>query len=172
MDADELQHVELMRLAFIQAERALAAGEVPIGCVIVHKGKPVATGYNRTNELKNGTLHAEIVAIDSLQASGGVPLSECALYVTVEPCIMCAAALSLAGIHQVYFGCHNERFGGIDSVFGVVNRCESLGLKPYKCVGGLLKSDAIALLKRFYENSNPAAPVPHRKRPRADDASE
>ncbi len=110
----------------MKAEEALEAGEVPVGCVIVRGKEIIGRGRNRTNETKNGTRHAEFYAIDQViqtyPDSYEEILSQSTLYVTVEPCIMCAGALRHVGIKKVYFGCGNERFGGCGSILDVHTR--------------------------------------------------
>ncbi|KAF8306269.1 cytidine deaminase-like protein [Clavulina sp. PMI_390] len=109
------------------AEEALAANEVPVGCVFVRDGVKLAAARNRTNELGNATRHAELEAIDEMLSTPSLastldpdfPLKGITLYVTVEPCIMCASALRQMGIDQVFCGCLNERFGGCGGVLGV-----------------------------------------------------
>lgn len=133
---EETLHIQFMREALTMGQIALEKCEIPVGCVIVdhYDGhhKIIAKGSNQTNESRNGTRHAEIVAVESLFSSdayrprhdldlGKGLLSDCDLYVTCEPCIMCAAALSKLGIRKVYFGCHNERFGGNGSILSVHN---------------------------------------------------
>ena len=131
---EEPLHIQFMREALSMGQIALEKCEIPVGCVIVdhYGGKHtiIARGSNQTNESRNGTRHAEIVAVESLFTSDAYQprhdldiskglLSDCDLYVTCEPCIMCAAALSKLGIRMVYFGCHNERFGGNGSILSV-----------------------------------------------------
>lgn len=145
--------MHFMHEALAMGRVAVEKGEIPVGCVIVEScnlsgtNTIIARGSNETNESRNGTRHAEIVAVESLYSSyinesnsstihnsiidtqpqiSGVRinrskgiLSNCDLYVTCEPCIMCAAALSKLGIRKVYFGCHNERFGGNGSILSV-----------------------------------------------------
>ncbi|KAG7023369.1 tRNA-specific adenosine deaminase 2 [Cucurbita argyrosperma subsp. argyrosperma] len=118
-----------MELAILQAKLALNSLEVPVGCVIVEDGMVIATGRNRTNETRNATRHAEMEAIDILieawQRDGlstsevADKFSKCKLYVTCEPCIMCASALSILGIKEVYYGCANDKFGGCGSVLSL-----------------------------------------------------
>jgi len=154
-----------MRLAFKQAELALERREVPVGCVIVKpasentkdEDKVVAVGGNETNQYCNATKHAEIVAIDSIVDKYGNKnekakkvLSQCELYVTCEPCIMCAEALNIVGIKAVYFGCWNERFGGCGTV-------ETVNVN-YECKGGIFEQEGIELFQRFYARKNPCAP--------------
>jgi len=124
--ADRKRHEEYMRVALKQAYLALEHGEVPVGCVVVWKDEIIAKAYNHTNIESNATRHCEIVAIDRIlneidEKTGKKRfdksvLKECTLYVTVEPCIMCASALNLVHFGKIYFGCHNERFGGCGSV--------------------------------------------------------
>ena len=105
------------------AESALSVGEMAVGCVLVYRGAIIAKGHNRTNEKRNATRHAELEAIDQLLLEhpddGRQILKDCELYVSVEPCVMCAAALRLVHIKRVYYGCGNERFGGCGSVLSV-----------------------------------------------------
>ncbi|KAJ9120188.1 hypothetical protein QFC22_003088 [Naganishia vaughanmartiniae] len=102
-----------------QAEEALAAKEVPVGCVFVRDGKAIAKARNRTNEWRNATLHAELVSLDEILKTHSLPLQDVTLYVTVEPCVMCASALRQVGIGKVIYGAGNERFGGCGSVLDV-----------------------------------------------------
>jgi tRNA-specific adenosine deaminase 2 len=102
-----------------QAEEALAADEVPVGCIFVKDDQAIARARNRTNEWRNATLHAELEAIDHLLPNHPPPLSSITLYVTVEPCVMCASALRQIGIGRVVYGCGNDRFGGCGSVIDV-----------------------------------------------------
>ncbi|XP_075659620.1 tRNA-specific adenosine deaminase TAD2 isoform X3 [Castanea sativa] len=118
-----------MELAIQQAKLAMDSLEVPVGCVIVEDGKVIASGRNRTTETRNATRHAEMEAIDILlehwQKNGLSKLevaekfSNCYLYVTCEPCIMCAASLSILGIKEVCYGCANDKFGGCGSILSL-----------------------------------------------------
>ncbi|KXN84218.1 tRNA-specific adenosine deaminase subunit tad2 [Leucoagaricus sp. SymC.cos] len=170
MDSLEKEHLKWMQEAMLMAEEALAAGEVPVGCVFVRDARIIARARNRTNELRNATRHAELEAIDAILADKTLtpqmtpyPLSTTMLYVTVEPCIMCAAALRQLGIKEVFYGCANDRFGGCGSVLGV-NRdlCHPLH-PPYKATGGYFNDEAIMILRRFYITENTNAPVPKSK---------
>ncbi|KAH0872173.1 hypothetical protein HID58_069535, partial [Brassica napus] len=166
-----------MGFALHQAKLALEALEVPVGCVITEDGKVIASGRNRTNETRNATRHAEMEAIDELvgpwRKDGLSPsqvaerFSKCVLYVTCEPCIMCASALSFLGIKEVYYGCANDKFGGCGSVLSLhlvssdISEKTQRG-KGYKCRGGIMADEAVSLFKCFYEQGNPNAPKPHR----------
>jgi len=168
-----------MELAVQQAKVALDSLEVPVGCVIVEDGEVIASGRNRTTETRNATRHAEMEAIDVLLEQwhqNGLSATEvakkfakCVLYVTCEPCIMCAAALSILGMKEVYYGCANDKFGGCGSIFSLhssgsepLNSGGDLRQKGFKCTGGIMASEAVSLLRSFYEQGNPNAPKPHR----------
>ncbi|KAI5999316.1 cytidine deaminase-like protein [Pisolithus orientalis] len=165
-DADSV-HLNWMRMAMTMAEEALAAGEVPVGCIFVRNGGAIAKARNRTNELRNASRHAELEAIDLILANndGGdrYPLSDTTLYVTVEPCIMCASALRQLGIKQVFYGCENDKFGGCGSVLGVNAPSEHPIHPAYDAIGGYLREEAIMVLRRFYVTQNANAPVPRQK---------
>ncbi|KZT74473.1 cytidine deaminase-like protein [Daedalea quercina L-15889] len=165
-----VEHLRWMKEAINMAEEALAAAEVPVGCVFVRDGRIIARARNRTNEFRNATRHAELEAIDEILADRTLTptttqysLSETTLYVTVEPCIMCASALRQMGIKEVFYGCENDRFGGCGSVLGVNNKLIHPKHAPYKATGGYLREDAIMALRRFYITENTNAPIPKSK---------
>jgi len=122
-----------MRAALEEADKSRHRREVPVGCVLVRDGSIIARGHNMTNASRNGTRHAEFEAIDSVlqQCQGSVEAAQfqrCQLYVTVEPCIMCAGALSILGIGEVIFGCGNDKFGGCGSILDInVQGCGGCG---------------------------------------------
>lgn len=152
-----------MQIALQQAEKALNEKEVPVGCVFVHRptSKILATGSNQTNLSLNGTLHAEFVGIQTiLQTHSAEIFNEVDLYVTVEPCIMCASALRQLGISRVLFGCGNERFGGCGSVFSMHDDEWKTDEPAYEVDSGLFRKEAIMLLRRFYLMQNDTAPKP------------
>ncbi len=109
-------NVRMMDIALIEAQLAAERGEVPVGAVVVHKGTVISRAGNRTRETLDVTAHAEIVAIrmaaSSLQSER---LVDCDLYVTLEPCAMCAAAISFARIRRLYFGAEDEKGGAVTS---------------------------------------------------------
>ncbi|KAG8856511.1 tRNA(adenine34) deaminase [Serendipita sp. 411] len=164
------EHIEWMKVALEMAKEAMEAGEVPVGCVFVRDGVAIAKARNRTNELRNGTRHAELEAIDSILSDSslttdpGTPgvLNTTTLYVTVEPCIMCGSALRQLGIKEVFYGCGNERFGGCGSVLAV-NQDSHPVHPPYPATMGYLREDAIMILRKFYLTENKNAPVPRSK---------
>ncbi|KAG2042654.1 cytidine deaminase-like protein [Suillus americanus] len=172
-----LIHLKWMREAMVMAEEALAHSEVPVGCVFVRKNSIIARARNRTNELRNASRHAELEAIDLILAdmelapeSTRYPLADIVLYVTVEPCIMCASALRQLGIKEVFYGCENEKFGGCGSVLGVNASVRHPVHPSYRATGGYLREEAIMILRRFYvtENTNGMSyysptPIPKQK---------
>ena len=106
--------MKFMNQAFILARRAFDHDDVPIGAVIVHDGKIIARGENQVQKGKNTTLHAEIVAINRACKKLGIKfLDDCDIYVTLEPCAMCATAISFARIKNIYFAANDEKGGGI-----------------------------------------------------------
>ncbi|KAI5801589.1 cytidine deaminase-like protein, partial [Peziza echinospora] len=144
---------------------ALKTDEVPVGCVFVHNGKIIGKGMNDTNRSLCGTRHAEFVALESILKSNSPTIfQETDLYVTVEPCIMCASALRQLKIRAVYFGCLNDRFGGCGGVFHI-DQDPSID-PPYPCYGGVYREEAIMLLRRFYIQENERAPAPIAKKNR------
>lgn len=157
---DVLPVTEWVDSAFTLAKEALEVGEVPVGCVIVldKDNIIIGRGRNRTNETKNATMHAEMVAInEALVWCNDKPyqeiLSRCSVFVTVEPCIMCADALKQLNIKRIVFGCRNERFGGIGSVVNIFQDD-----KTTEITEGIKADEAITLLKQFYMAENPNAP--------------
>ncbi|KAM9996090.1 hypothetical protein ACTFIY_002286 [Dictyostelium cf. discoideum] len=163
-------HCKFMEAAIEEGFKALKEGEVPVACVIVHKGEIIARGSNKTNIKKNGTRHAELEAFDQIFLNKELNdrfkdslLEECDLYVTVEPCLMCSVALQFCKIKRVFFGCHNDKFGGNGSVYELNFSPISNG-RPYNCITGLLKNEAIFLLQLFYNQENKKAPIPNKRK--------
>lgn len=114
-----------MRQALLQAKKALRLGEVPIGCVIVHDGRIIGRGYNRRNTDKNTLCHAEITAIrKASKVIGDWRLEGCTMYVTLEPCQMCAGACVQARIDRVVIGCMSPKSGCAGSVINILQMDE------------------------------------------------
>ncbi|XP_073820091.1 tRNA-specific adenosine deaminase 2 [Musca autumnalis] len=155
-----------MSEAFVEARRALSVGEVPVGCVFVYQGNVIARGANEVNATKNATRHAEFICIDQILEycrNNGLlaekVFPEISVVVTVEPCIMCSAALHDLRVKEIIYGCANDRFGGktVVDVPQVVNY-------SLKVQGGICADEAMELLKEFYKGENPSAPVAKSKR--------
>ncbi len=140
-----------MKEALKQAKKAYALGEVPIGCVIVHEGKIIGRGYNRRNTDKCALAHAEISAIKKAsKIIGDWRLEECTLYVTLEPCQMCAGAIIQARIPEVVMGCMNPKAGCAGSVLNILNTPQF----NHQAVAfsGVLEQECSDLLKLFFTN--------------------
>ena len=139
-----------MDLALAQARAAAAAGEVPVGCVIVRNGEVVARTGNRTLTDRDPTAHAEMLAIREAAAMiGSERLVDCDLYVTLEPCTMCAGALAFARIRRLYYGAADPKGGAVESGvrFFSAPTCHH---RP-EIYGGMAAAEASALLKEFFK---------------------
>jgi tRNA(adenine34) deaminase len=138
-----------MDFALEQAHIARDAGEVPIGCVIVRDGAVIAAGGNRTLTHRDPTAHAEVVAIRRAAAALGTErLTDCDLYVTLEPCAMCAAAISFARIRRLYYGAADSKGGAVES--GVRFFSSPTCHHRPDVYGGLGEADAAGLLRNFF----------------------
>lgn len=114
-------HEFFMREALVLAEKAMAADEVPIGCVIVQNGEIIGRGYNRRTAMKNALYHAELIAIhEACGRAGDWRLEDCVLYVTIEPCPMCAGAIIQARVPSVVFGARNRKAGCAGSILNIL----------------------------------------------------
>lgn len=142
-------HAKYMKEALKQAKKAAAIGEVPIGCVIVHEGIIIGRGYNRRNTDKNTLAHAEITAINKASKKiGDWRLEDCALYVTLEPCQMCAGAIVQARIPQVIIGCMNPKAGCAGSVLNILEMPEFN--HQVSVIRGVLEGKCSSILKTFF----------------------
>lgn len=139
-----------MREAIRQAKKAYALGEVPIGCVIVHEGKIIGRGYNRRNTDKNTLSHAEITAIrKASKVIGDWRLEECTLYVTLEPCQMCAGAIVQARIPKVVMACMNPKAGCAGSILNILDMPQFN--HQVEAVRGVLEEECSQMLKTFFK---------------------
>ncbi len=146
-----------MREALLEAEKALAAGEVPIGAVMVRDGEMIARGHNLRNTAKNPLRHAEIDVIN--EAAGIVGdwrLEDCTLYVTVEPCPMCAGAIVQARIPKVVFGTRNSKAGCSGSVLDVLH--EPKLNHQVETEEGILQEECAEIMRRFFRRFRKNAP--------------
>ena len=138
-----------MELALELAREAAQAGEVPVGCVIVRKGRVVGRGRNRREELQSTASHAEMEAIAQANAALGTwRLDECELYVTLEPCPMCAGAILNARIPRVYYGARDPAFGACGGVLNLF--MENFPNRP-ALVGGVLGEECRQVLGAFFD---------------------
>ena len=140
---------DFMAIAFAEAEAAAARGEVPIGAVLAADGKVLAQAGNRTRELADPTAHAELLVIRAAAAAAGAErLSGSDLYVTLEPCTMCAAAISFARIRRLYYGAADPKGGAVES--GVRYFSAATCLHRPEVYGGLGETESAALLRQFF----------------------
>ncbi len=138
-----------MKEALRQAKKAYALGEVPIGCVIVHEDKIIGRGYNRRNTDKNTLAHAEITAINKASKKiGDWRLEDCTLYVTLEPCQMCAGAIVQARIPHVVMGCMNPKAGCAGSILNILDMPEFN--HQVAVTKGVLEEECSEMLKTFF----------------------
>ena len=138
-----------MDLALAQARAAAAESEVPVGCVVVRDGEVIARAYNRTFADHDPTAHAEMLAIRAAAAALGTErLTDCDVYVTLEPCAMCAGALSFARIRRLYYGAGDPKGGAVDS--GVRFFASPTCHHRPEVVGGIAEREAAALLREFF----------------------
>jgi len=143
-----MEHEDYMREALALAREAAAHGEVPVGCVVVRGGEIVGRGRNRREERQSTASHAEMEAIADANARlGSWRLDDCALYVTLEPCPMCAGAIVNARIPRVFYGARDAAMGACG---GVMN----LFMEPFPntpaLVGGILEAECRAVLRSFF----------------------
>ena len=142
MNEDE----KFMREALREAYAAAEAGEIPIGAVVVWKGRIIGRGHNQTEQLHDTTAHAEMLAITAAtETMGGKYLNECTLYVTVEPCPMCAGAMAWAQLGRVVYGAPDQRRGY--SLFS-----PSLLHPRTEAVGGVLQEECVTLMLVFFRD--------------------
>ena len=151
LGAFNMQRIEkfYMSEALKEAQKAFEEDEVPVGSVIVHDGRIVARGHNQIERLKDPTAHAEIIAITSAANYLGTKwLNEASLYVTIEPCSMCAGAMVLARIKNLCFGAKDPKTGACGSVIDIANH-KKLNHR-IKVTRGILETECSSLLKDFF----------------------
>lgn len=155
MNITSQQDETFLRSALREAEAALEHDDVPVGCVIVRDGRILARGHNQRELLQDPTAHAEILAITSAaEAVGSWRLEGCALYVTLEPCAMCAGAMVLARIPRVVFGAFDPKAGAAGSVLNVLAE-PKLNHRP-EVTGGVLAEPCGAILSEFFRKKRAA----------------
>lgn len=140
-----------MKRALIEAETAYEMGEVPIGCIIVKNGKIIASAYNLKEEYKDATAHAEILAIQEASLNlEAWRLSGCTMYVTIEPCAMCAGAIVNSRIDKLVIGSMDEKAGACGSVLNIVEN-DKLNHKV-EVISGVLEEECSNMMKNFFKN--------------------
>ena len=146
---NDLNDARYMRVALDEAKKAAASGEVPVGAVVVCQSEIIGRGFNRREELRSALAHAELLAIE--QASrhlGGWRLSDCQLYVTLEPCVMCVGAIVQARLGRLIFGCLDPKAGAVESLYQLCNDSRLNHRLPVS--GGILAGDSSAILQAFF----------------------
>jgi len=150
---------QFMAEALRQARKAYRASEVPIGAVVVSEGRIIARGSNQVELLKDATAHAEMLALTSAQASvGDWRLNECDLYVTKEPCPMCAGAIYHCRIRRVVYGCPAPKDGACGSLFNLLDQ-PSLNHRS-EVLGGVRGEECAELLRQFFLEARRTGPAP------------
>ena len=140
---------QCMRIAFREAEKALAIEEVPVGAVIMHEGHIIAKAHNQRELLRDPTAHAEMIAITQAAAHvGNWRLDGTTLYVTLEPCAMCAGAIVLARVPRVVFGAFDPKAGAAGSVMDIL-RHSKLNHRP-EVTSGVMEEECGSILKAFF----------------------
>jgi tRNA(adenine34) deaminase len=143
-------HEIWMNHALKEAEKAYEKNEVPIGAVIVFENRIIAKGYNQVETLKDPTAHAEIIAITSAASYlSSKALLGCSMYVTLEPCSMCAGAIVLAKLEALYFGAFDNKSGACGSVMNITNS-KSLN-HQFSVTGGILDDKCSEIIRSFFE---------------------
>lgn len=139
-----------MRQAIRQAELAYDAGEVPIGCVIVYEDRIVGKGYNQVEQLRDATAHAEIIAIGAASSTlENWRLENCTLYVTLEPCPMCAGAILNSRMGRVVYGSADSRFGGCGTTIDVLTG--NALQRDVSLTSGVLAEECLGLIRAFFQ---------------------
>ena len=138
-----------MGVALDEAQKAYKLGEVPIGAVVVRHGEIIGRGHNMREKWNDPTAHAEMIAIrEACEQAGGWRLTESALYVTIEPCPMCAGAMVLARLPRLVYGARDPKGGAVDSLFDLVRR-EELNHRV-EVTAGILEEECRAIMQKFF----------------------
>lgn len=151
-----MDHEKYMRMALELAAQAEGDGDVPVGCVIVKDGQVIGRGRNRREERGDATAHAEVEAIrDACARTGSWRLTDCTLYVTLEPCPMCAGGILSARIPELYYGAKDAGFGACGSILNLFE--EDFRHHP-KIVGHILEEECAQLLQDFFAQVRKKSP--------------
>jgi len=142
---------KFMEAALLEAKKSYQLGEVPVGAVIVKEGQIIGRGFNQKESTNDATAHAEIIAIkEACKTLGSWRLDDCSMYVTLEPCPMCAGAILEARIKRVYIGAESDKSGAAGTVVDILNN-SYLGSKT-EVYFGIMEEECKTLLKDFFEN--------------------
>ena len=140
---------KFMKIALLEAQKAIEAGEMPVGAVVVKDGEIIAAGHNVRNELHDPTLHAEIVAIrKACDILKDWRLTDCDLYVTLEPCVMCSGAIINSRMRSVYFGAYDPEYGAAGGRIDLFSK--SYFGSNTTVYGGIMEEECTLMLKNFF----------------------
>jgi len=143
-------HEQFMRQALREAEMAFEENEVPIGAVVIHDGRIIGRGHNRTESLKDATAHAEMIAITSASDFiGDWRLEDSVLYSTIEPCAMCSGASVLSRVGTIVYGARDPKFGACGSIFEIPT--EHRLNHRIEIISGILEYEAVELMQTFFK---------------------
>lgn len=144
------EHIKFMKAAISEAKKARQIEEVPVGAIIVLDGKIIARAHNRRNTNSDGTAHAEILAIKKAgKKLERWNLTDCEMYVTLEPCVMCAGAAVNSRIKRIYFGAFDHRYGGCGSLMDITQSELNHKIEVH---GGIMETECAELLSSFFKN--------------------
>jgi len=144
-----MKHEDWMRLALVQAERAFELDEVPIGAVLIYNGQILAAGHNKKEQIQDPTAHAEIMVIrEAAEKLGHWRLTDTTLYVTLEPCPMCAGAIVQARIKNLVFGASDAKSGAVESVTKILK--PNLWNHTVNVTAGILEQECSDILKKYF----------------------
>jgi len=144
------QDEQYMRIALDQAKIAEENGDVPIGAVVVHKNQIIAKAYNQREQLQDPTAHAEIIALTQAAAAlENWHLNDCTMYVTLEPCPMCAGALVLSRMNRLVYGCDDPKAGAVKSLYNIVT--DGRLNHRLEVTSGVLAGECSKLLQQFFQ---------------------
>ena len=150
MPSNENQNFSFMKIALNEAKKSLKYGDVLIGSIIFHNGKIIGRGHNKVEKKGNSIQHAEIIAINSaIKKYGHKHLLDCEMYVTLEPCSMCAGAIVLSRIKKVYFATFDKKAGACGSIINIIQNDEL----NHRCEleFGIMEKESSELLKNFFK---------------------
>jgi tRNA(adenine34) deaminase len=145
-----MNDIDFMRIAFEEALIAYKSGEIPVGAVLVKDGVIISKAHNKRESLNDPTAHAEVIALrEGARILGNWRLIDTTLYVTKEPCIMCAGAMLNARIKRLVYGCKDERYGAINSIYTLFS--DGRLNHEIEVVNGVLKDECSKILRNFFE---------------------
>jgi tRNA(adenine34) deaminase len=146
----EEHDIYFMRLALKEAGLAFKKGEVPVGAVLVKEGNPLSTAHNQRESLKDPSAHAEVLALRAgAEKSKSWRLNDATLYVTKEPCIMCAGAIVNSRIERLVYGCSDEKAGGVESLYTILS--DKRLNHQVEIITGILEVECSEILKKFFK---------------------